>query len=63
MKLMNEMLAGLHTLRAALVQDLMFCTTRDQHIRLAQRIAALDLIISSSSSELDTPVTCDTVVS
>ncbi len=61
MKLMNEMLAGLHTLRAALVQDLMYCTTRDQHIRLAQRIAALDLIISSSS-ELDTPVTYDTVV-
>lgn len=61
MKLMNEMLAGLHTLRAALIQDLMYCTTRDQHIRLAQRIAALDLIISSSS-ELDTPVTYDTVV-
>lgn len=59
---MTEMTAALQTLRAALEMDLMYCTTRDSHIRLAQRISALDLIISQSSSESDTATTCDTVL-
>ena len=57
------MIEMLRALRADLQADLMFCTTRDSHIRLAQRISALDAIISNqSSSERDTADVCDTVV-
>lgn len=61
---MSEMLPKLQALRNDLEVDLMYCTTRDSHIRLAQRIAALDLIIleSASSSERDTAEVCDTVL-
>ena len=57
------MISELLALRESLNQDLMYCTTRDSHIRLTQRIAALDGIIAlQSSSETDTPSACDTVV-
>ena len=34
-------------LREELHQDLMLCTTRDQHIRLTQRISKLDRILAA----------------
>jgi hypothetical protein len=59
---MIEMLRSLQQLRNELELDLMYCTTRDSHIRLTQRIATLDLIILQSSSERDTAALCDTVL-
>lgn len=61
---MDEILTKLQTLRNDLELDLMYCTTRDSHIRLAQRIASLDLIIlwATSSSDRDTTTGYDTVL-
>jgi hypothetical protein len=56
------MIEMLYALRAELTQDLMYCQTRDAHIRLAQRISHLDWIILQSSSETDTPSEYDTVL-
>lgn len=46
---MTEPLAELSTLRTQLAADLMLCTTRDQHIRLTQRIILLDSAIAKLS--------------
>jgi hypothetical protein len=56
------MIDALRALRAELVEDLMYCTDRGAHIRLAQRIGHLDRIILQSSSERDTADLCDTVL-
>lgn len=44
----------LEELLAELERDLQLCTTRDQHIRAAQRISALRLILDNQQ-----PVTVD----
>lgn len=59
------MIEMLTRLRSELEIDLLYCTDRGAHIRLAQRISSLDSIITAhleSSSERDTADLCDTVL-
>lgn len=59
MKSLNDVLLELERLYTELEQDLMYCTTRDSHIRMSTRMAALAKAIRTLR---DTTAPSDTVV-
>lgn len=56
----SQFLLELSTLRDELERDLMFCTTRDAHLRLSTRLATLGHLIQKLEHDTVTP--SDTVV-
>lgn len=50
----DDIHSKLEQLLTELEDDLQLCTTRDQHIRVAQRIGALQLILLYTGTKLET---------